>query len=78
MKKYPIITITSKQYQYTKNLLKTECMAKVQDNLFKFTFNKKPQDLKNCYCSTEWNTILYVVKAIAGNYNKRLNITEEV
>ena len=76
-KKYPKVTITKEQYNYIKELLKKECIAVTEQKTCIFLFNKEIKELKYAYCSPEYNTIKYIVRAIAGNYNSRLNIVEE-
>lgn len=75
-KKYPKITVTKEQYNYIQELLKKECIAVTEEKTCIFIFGKEIKELKHAYCSTEYNTIQYVIRAIAGNYNNRLNILD--
>lgn len=67
--KTPKIKVTQAQVNYCKDLLQGNCIAKVEDLFFKFVFNKSVQEIKHCYCSAEWNTIVKLVRWIdRGNY----------
>lgn len=75
-KKYPKITITKEQYNYIKELLQKECIAITEQKTCIYIFGKEIKELKHAYCSPEYNTIQYIVRAVVGNYNNRLNIME--
>lgn len=76
MKKYPVITITQSQHNYIKELSQKECIAVTEQKAFSYIFNKEITQTEHAYMSTEYNTIQYIVRAIMGNYNNRLNIVE--
>ena len=73
-KKYPKVTITKEQYNYIQELLQKECIAATEEKTSLFIFGKEIKELKYAYCSSEYNTIQYIIRAIVGNYNNRLNI----
>jgi hypothetical protein len=77
-KKYPTITITQAQHDYIKELSQNECIAVTIEKAFTFIFNKEITQTEHAYMSTEYNTIQYIVRAIMGNYNNRLNVVEVI
>lgn len=75
-KKYPKVTITKEQYNFINELLQKECIAVAEQKACINIYGKPIAELKNAYMSSEYNTIQYIVRAIAGNYLNRLNILE--
>lgn len=75
-KKYPKVTLTQSQFDYIKGLTQKESVAMAIEKAFEFIHGKKITEVEHAYCSAEYNTVQYVIRAIVGNYLNRLNIVE--